>query len=274
MTQYRSLFESNDFIVIAGPCSIENYEQFYSTSKAVRDLGAAFLRGGLFKLRSNPQSFQGLGESGYPLVETVCGELQMPLVSEIVDPRHVETMSKYVDVFQVGTRNMYNYALLKELAKTRKPVLLKRAFSATVEEWLLAAEYIVSGGNSQVILCERGIRGFDKITRNVLDLGTVAWLKKHSTFPVIVDPSHAVGHAELVSPVALAAAAAGADGLLLEVHHRPSQALSDADQALSIDQFGILMRDLSLVLGVLGRKLVTRNDRSSRSSTFLEQRPQ
>lgn len=271
--QSLEIGHAREFCVIAGPCSVENHDQFLKTARAVKSAGASLLRGGLYKLRSNPNSFQGLGSEGFGFAREVCQHVKMPFVSEIIDPRHVEIMHDHVEVFQVGTRNMYNYALLKELGKTRKPVLLKRAFSATVEEWLLAAEYIVAGGNEQVILCERGVRGFDKITRNILDLGAVAWIKQNSKFPVIVDPSHAVGRSDLVAPLALAAAVAGADALLVEVHSDPQLALSDADQALSLEQFSVMMKDLGRVLNALGRKLVSQNERSSECSHLDAQRP-
>ena len=215
------------------------------------------LRGGIFKLRTRPSSFQGLGESGYEIVRAVRDLTGLPMVAEITDPRQLPVLLDLVDVIQVGTRNMYNYSLLKELGAIRKPVLLKRGFSALVDEWLHAAEYVTLGGNPHVILCERGIRTFETKTRNTLDLASVAWIKRHSTLPVVVDPSHGTGRPELIEPMTLAAAAAGADGVLLEVHPQPARALSDGHQAIDFEQFAGLMERLTPVLSALGRPLTS-----------------
>ncbi len=243
------------FAVIAGPCSIESERQLQEVAGFVQKEGATFLRGGIYKLRTNPRSFQGLGEEAFGIVKRVRAEFKMPLVSEVTDLRQIEELSEIVDLFQVGTRNMYNYALLKELGKQKKPVLLKRGFSALIEEWLLAADYIVREGNENVILCERGIRTFERATRNTLDLSAVAYAKQHSPYPVIVDPSHGVGRSDLVIPMSLAAAAAGADGLLLEVHPLPAQALSDGAQALTFEDFSSLMGQLEKLLKIFDRPL-------------------
>ncbi len=239
---------AQDFKIIAGPCSIESYEQFLSTALHVQSEGASLLRGGIWKMRTSPKSFQGLGEQGFEIAQAVCKETGLGLVTEITDPRHLESMEPWTAVFQVGARNMYNYALLKELGRTRKPVLLKRAFSAYVDEWLKSAEYILQGGNDQVWLCERGIRSFEPSSRNTLDLNTVAYLKKTTDFPVFVDPSHAVGRRDLVPPLAWASTAAGADGLLIEVHPDPEKALSDGPQSLNFQQFSEMMDPLRKIL--------------------------
>jgi 3-deoxy-7-phosphoheptulonate synthase len=243
------------FMVIAGPCSIESPEQFRQTVTGIKKHGVSLVRGGIFKLRTDPRSFQGLGEDAFQWIRQICKDLGVSLLSEVIDPRQVGEMAELVDVFQVGTRNMYNYALLKELGKSKKPVVLKRAFSALVEEWVLASEYISREGNDQVVLCERGVRSFDKVTRNMLDLGAVAWLKARTEFPVIVDPSHGTGVADLVKPMALASAAVGADGLLVEVHPNPKLALSDSFQAIDLGTFDSLMGDLKKLLECQGRKL-------------------
>ena len=243
------------FVVLAGPCSIESRPQFEAIASFVHEQGAAMLRGGIFKLRTKPSSFQGLGEEGYEIVRAVREITGMPMVAEITDPRQIDALSELVDVFQVGTRNMYNYALLKELGLLRKPVLLKRGFSALLDEWLHAAEYVLMGGNEDVILCERGIRTFEPRMRNTLDLAAVAWVKRHSHLPVIVDPSHGTGRPELIEPMTLAAAAAGADGVLIEVHPEPENALSDGHQAVDFEGFGRIMEKLRPLLTALGRSL-------------------
>lgn len=229
--------------LIGGPCSIESPEQFTRIARPVLLSGAQWLRGGIFKMRTKPGTFQGLGLNQLDELLQAKMDLGAPVVSEVVDPRHIEEMLEFVDMFQVGSRNMYNYELLKELGKTRKPVLLKRGFSATIDEWLSAADYVVNGGNSEVILCERGIRTFETKTRNTLDLNAVAYLKAHHPFPVFVDPSHGTGVRELVKPMALAGVAAGADGLIVEVHDRPAEALSDGFQALTPAQFDVLAQE-------------------------------
>ncbi|MCB0340958.1 MAG: 3-deoxy-7-phosphoheptulonate synthase [Pseudobdellovibrionaceae bacterium] len=244
-----------NFVVIAGPCSVESKDQFLTTAEAVKSAGALMLRGGIFKLRTKPDTFQGLGSEAFALVKEVKHQTQMPFFSEITDPRQVGDLMDVVDVFQVGSRNMHNYALLKELGQVDKPVLLKRGFSGRIDEWIHAAEYVSSSGNPQVILCERGIRTFETKTRNTFDVNAIAYVKQHTSLPVIADPSHATGRSELVTPVALAAAAAGADGLIVEVHPNPPSALSDGEQALDFQSFSQLMSRLEKVLIALDRRL-------------------
>lgn len=244
-----------DFIVSAGPCSVESALQFESTAKAVSRSGAHLLRGGIYKMRTDPRSFQGLGAEAIEIVRKVKDSTGMPTVIEIFDPRQIDEIHDIVDVYQVGTRSMYNTALLKELGRQRRPVLLKRAFSARIDEWLLAADYVRQGGNPDVILCERGIRTFETALRNTLDLSAVAYVKEHSDLPVVVDPSHGTGIRSLVKPMALAAAAAGADGILLEVHPKPETALSDGPQALTFEDFSDLMIHLNRLLLAIGRRL-------------------
>ena len=244
------------FAVIAGPCSIESESQFLETASAVKEYGACLLRGGIWKLRTSSKTFQGLGENSFDFVQSVCQKVGLGLTSEVTDPRQIEQIDHLVEMYQVGSRNMHNYALLKELGKTRKPVLLKRGFSAFIDEWIKAAEYITAGGNDQVILCERGIRTFENATRNTLDLNAVVYAKKNSHFPVIVDPSHAIGISELVTPISLAAAAAGADGIIVEVHPRPKEALSDGQQALTVENFADMMNRLNKILTAVDRPLL------------------
>lgn len=244
-----------DFVVIAGPCALENAEQVEKTSSAVAQAGAHALRGGAFKPRTSPYAFQGLGEPGLKLLAEQGKRLRRPVVSEILDAAQLPLMLDYVDVLQIGARNMQNFTLLRAVAKTGRPVLLKRGFGATLDEWLLAAEYLLDGGNERVVLCERGIRTFDNTLRNTLDLAGMAWVKEKSRLPVLVDPSHSTGVQSLVTPMALAAAAAGADGLLVEVHVSPADALCDGRQALTPAHFEGLMRTLPAVLAATGRKL-------------------
>ena len=222
---------------------------------AVKQAGAHVLRGGAFKPRTSPYAFQGLGEMGLKLLAEQGKKHRMPVVSEVMDVSQLALMLDYVDVLQIGARNMHNFSLLREVAKTQRPVVLKRGFGATLEEWLHAAEYLLDGGNDQVILCERGIRSFDTTLRNTLDLAGMAWIKERSKLPVIVDPSHSTGVLSLVIPMALAAAAAGADGLMVEVHPTPETALCDGPQALTPAMFGQLMQTLSGLLQAMGRKL-------------------
>lgn len=243
------------FTVFAGPCALENVEQVDKASSAVKQEGAHVLRGGAFKPRTSPYSFQGLGEVGLKLLHEQGKKLRMPVVSEVMDVTQLELMSKYVDVLQIGARNMHNFSLLREVAKLKLPVVLKRGFGATLEEWLLAAEYLLDGGNDQVVLCERGIRSFDNTLRNTLDLAGMAWVRERSRLPVIVDPSHSTGVRSLVVPMSLAAAAAGADGILVEVHPTPDTALCDGPQALTPVMFGALMQTLPAVLQATGRAM-------------------
>lgn len=252
---YFSAFKSPDFVVIAGPCSLESEEQFLQTAHAVRESGAAILRGGIWKMRTSSKNFQGLGTNGIPIAKAVLQQTNMGYAAEITDPRQIETLDEVVDIFQVGSRNMHNYALLTELGKQKKPVLLKRGFGALIEEWIKAAEYIEAGGNQKIILCERGIRTFERATRNTLDINAVVYAKKNSPYPVIVDPSHAVGIRELVPQVALSAVAAGADGLIIEVHPDPDRALSDGQQTLNFAQFQQLMGQIKKLLPALDKQL-------------------
>lgn len=244
------------FAVIAGPCSIESESQFRETGTAVKAAGSCMLRGGIWKLRTSAHSFQGLGQDAFTIAKTVSQDLGMLLCSEVTDPRQIGDVDHVIDMYQVGSRNMHNYELLKELGKTNKPILLKRGFAALVDEWLKAADYIIKGGNDKVILCERGIRTFETSTRNTLDLNSVAYIKANTNFPVIVDPSHGVGVSNLVPALALAGAAVGADGIIVEVHPRPKEALSDGMQALTIEDFNELMGTLNRVLAALGKEIV------------------
>lgn len=222
--------------IMAGPCSVESEEQIVEIAKRVKNAGATILRGGAFKPRTSPYAFQGLKAEGLDLLKTARKETGLPIVTEIMKESHID-MFESVDIIQVGARNMQNFELLKELGKIDKPILLKRGLSATIEEWLMSAEYIMAGGNSKVILCERGIRTYETFTRNTLDVSAIPILKKLSHLPVVVDPSHASGKAWLVEPLAMAAVAAGADGLIIEVHNDPAHALSDGAQSLTPDQF-------------------------------------
>ncbi|MBR2499818.1 MAG: 3-deoxy-7-phosphoheptulonate synthase [Clostridia bacterium] len=236
-----------NFALIAGPCSIESEEQIVNTAKSVKEYGAHFLRGGAFKPRTSPYAFQGLREEGIRLLCAAKKEADMPIVTEIMDPSQLPVFEN-VDIIQVGARNMQNFELLKELGKINKPILLKRGLSSTIQEFLMSAEYIMAGGNEQVILCKRGIRTFETYTRNTLDLSAIPLIKKMSHLPVIVDPSHATGIAHLVKPMALAAAAAGADGLIIEVHHDPSHALCDGQQSLTPLEFKELVGAVDAIL--------------------------
>jgi len=231
-------------VIMAGPCSVESRDQLLTTARCVRREGATVLRGGAFKPRTSPYTFQGLGDDALDLLAQAREETGMPVVTELTDAAQIETFDRRVDLIQVGSRNMHNFALLRALGQTRKPVLLKRGFGSTIEEWLLAAEYILAAGNSNVIMCERGIRTFERATRNTLDLSAVPVLRELTHLPIVIDPSHGTGRRALVGPMALAAAAVGADGLLIEVHPDPPRALSDGDQSLSFPEFGALMDEL------------------------------
>ncbi|MDD5005660.1 MAG: 3-deoxy-7-phosphoheptulonate synthase [Candidatus Omnitrophica bacterium] len=241
--------------VIAGPCAIENYDTLYEIAKKIKQAGATILRGGAFKPRTSPYSFQGLGEEGLKYLKQVGKELNMPTVTEVMDTRDVELVCKYSDVLQIGARNMQNFNLLKEVGQTKKVVLLKRGLSSTIKELLMSAEYILSEGNFNVILCERGIRTFEDATRNTLDLSAVPVIKNLSHLPVVVDPSHASGKWGLVSPLAKAAVAVGADGLLIEVHTKPEEALSDGSQSLVPQRFADLMKDLEILTKAINRDI-------------------
>jgi 3-deoxy-7-phosphoheptulonate synthase len=232
------------FVVIAGPCSVESEEQTLETARAVKAAGADMLRGGAFKPRTSPYSFQGLGVGGLKILERARRETGLPIVTEVIDPRDVSWVAEYADILQIGTRNMQNYSLLKEVGHCQRPVLLKRGMYSTLEEWLNCAEYILSEGNPNVILCERGIRTFEKYTRNTLDLSAVPAMKELTHLPVIIDPTHSTGRISLIGPMSMAAVAAGADGMLVEVHYNPEEALCDADQALTPDLFNNIMKRL------------------------------
>jgi 3-deoxy-7-phosphoheptulonate synthase len=245
----------DEVVVIAGPCSAESEEQVEAAAAAVKRAGAKALRGGAFKPRSSPYSFQGLGEEGLRLLKSAADRHNLKLVSEIMDISQLELMERYVDILQVGARNMQNFTLLRELGKSRNPILLKRGISATIEEWLLSAEYILAGGNTSVILCERGIRTFESYTRNTLDISAIPVVKKLSHLPIFVDPSHGTGIRDKVAPMARAAVAAGADGLLIEVHCDPDHALSDGAQSLFPPQFDRLMAELRIIAPAIGRSI-------------------
>ncbi|MFA9421990.1 MAG: 3-deoxy-7-phosphoheptulonate synthase [Sedimentibacter sp.] len=245
----------NKISIIAGPCSVESKEQILTIAKAVKMYGANFLRGGAFKPRTSPYSFQGLKEEGLELLKYVRQKTGLPIVTEIMSSDYLEEYVENVDVIQVGARNMQNYELLKELGKTNKPILLKRGLSSTIEELLMSAEYILIGGNPNVILCERGIRTFENYTRNTLDLSAIPAIKKLSHLPIIVDPSHSTGMWWMVEPMAMAAIAAGADGLLIEVHNDPENALSDGDQSIKPEKFQQLMVKLKIIATAVGREI-------------------
>ncbi len=251
----NAVFGGSEMVTIAGPCAIENEEQVYSIAGIVSSAGVRVLRGGAFKPRSSPYAFQGLGEEGLRLIRAAADEYNLAVVTEVLESAQVELVDNYTDIFQIGARNMQNFPLLKELGKYNKPVLLKRGFSATVQELLMSAEYILASGNPDVILCERGIRTFETYTRNTFDLSAVPVVQQRSHLPIIADPSHAVGLRSLVPPMARAAVAAGADGIMLEVHNNPKKALSDGPQALLPDQFRELIDQLRIIASVLGRSL-------------------
>jgi len=242
-------------VVMAGPCSVESREQLLAVAQAAKAAGAAFLRGGAFKPRTSPYSFQGLEEEGLRLLAEARKATGLPVVTEVMEPDKVEVVAEHADIIQIGARNVQNFSLLKRVAECGKPVLLKRGMATTTQEWLLSAEYILSGGNPHVILCERGIRTFETSTRYTLDLNAVPVVKKLSHLPVLVDPSHGTGHWEYVAPMARAGLAAGADGLIIEVHNKPEEALSDGPQSLKPERFRRLMEDLRLLARALGREL-------------------
>jgi 3-deoxy-7-phosphoheptulonate synthase len=241
--------------MIAGPCAIESYEVLDTIAGHVKAAGANILRGGAFKPRTSPYSFQGLGEAGLQILQDVGKKHDMPVVTEVMDPRQVDVVNRYADMFQVGARNMQNFDLLKEVGQTRRPVLLKRGMSATVKDMLMSAEYILSEGNLQVVLCERGVRSFEDSTRNMLDMSAVPNVKAQSHLPIIVDPSHATGRPDLIPAMSRAAVAAGADGVHVEVHSCPEKALSDGPQALLPGQYQTLMQDLRKLAAVMGKSI-------------------
>jgi len=245
----------DEVIVMAGPCSAESEEQVEATAAAVRRAGAKILRGGAFKPRSSPYSFQGLGEDGLRLLRSAADRHGLKLVSEVMDQSQIELVARYAHMLQVGARNMQNFTLLRELGRARTPVLLKRGISATIEEWLLSAEYVLAGGNENVILCERGIRTFESYTRNTLDISAIPVVQKLSHLPIVVDPSHGTGRRDKVAPMARAAVAAGADGLIIEVHNDPDHAKSDGAQSMFPAQFDQLMAELRIIAPAIGRSI-------------------
>ncbi len=246
-----------EIVVMAGPCAVESEEQLLLTAQAVKAAGASILRGGAFKPRTSPYEFRGLGERGLRILSQAGEEVGMPIVTEVMAPDDVDLVSQYADILQIGSRNMQNFVLLDEVGRTRKPVLLKRGLSANIQEWLLAAEYVLVQGNEKVILCERGIRTFENYARNTMDINAIPIVEKVSHLPVIADPSHATGKWYLVPPLALAAVAAGADGLLIEVHPNPDLALADGPQSLTFDNFRLLMSQLLPIAEAKGRRLAS-----------------
>jgi 3-deoxy-7-phosphoheptulonate synthase len=244
-----------EVVVIAGPCSVENEEQLLKTAVGVKQAGARLLRGGAYKPRTSPYSFQGLGEDGLKILARARQQTGLGIVTEVMESAEVETVAEYADLLQVGARNMHNTKLLRSLSRVNKPVLLKRNFSATLNEFLMSAEYLLAGGNDKVILCERGIRTFVDFARNTLDLNIVPAVKQLSHLPIIVDPSHGTGRHDLVLPMSRAAIAAGADGLMIEVHPNPAEAFSDGEQSLTFEAFGHLMQEIRAIAGALGRSL-------------------
>lgn len=245
----------NSIVVMAGPCAVETREQLFEAAQVVKDAGARVVRGGAFKPRTSPFSFQGLAKAGLELLAEVRDRYQIPIITEVVDPHDVGLVATYADILQVGSRNMQNYSLLTNIGKIKSPVVLKRGFSCTITEWLTAADYLLAGGNNNVILCERGIRTFEDSTRFSLDISAVPVIKRSSHLPVIVDPSHAAGHHALVPALAKAAVAAGADGLLIEVHPNPKEALVDGLQSLSPEEFAVLMKELRIIARAIGRDI-------------------
>lgn len=245
---------SNEIVTIAGPCAVESEKQIMTIAKVVKDAGAKILRGGAFKPRTSPYSFQGMGEEGLKLLRKAGDEFGLAVITEVMDPSRIELIYKYTDIFQLGSRNMQNFPLLRELGKVDKPVMIKRGMSATIDEWLMAAEYILASGNENVMVCERGIRTFETSTRNTFDLSAIPVIHQRSHLPVIADPSHATGIRDKVIPMARAAVAAGTDGLMVEVHHDPSSAMSDGPQALLPEQFKELMSQVRKIAEVIGRK--------------------
>ncbi len=248
-------FGGDALAICAGPCSVESAEQIEATAAAVARAGANVLRGGAYKPRTSPYAFQGLGRQGLELLRAAADRHRLSVVTEVLDPRDVSEVARFADMLQIGARNMQNFALLREAGESGKPVLLKRGLSATVEEWLLAAEYMLVAGNPDIVLCERGIRSFDPATRNLLDLAVVPLLAEMTHLPIIVDPSHGTGIARLVEPMALAGIAAGADGLLVEVHPNPASAVSDGQQSLAPEEFAALIHHLGAIAAAVGRRM-------------------
>jgi 3-deoxy-7-phosphoheptulonate synthase len=244
-----------EVIVMAGPCSVETEEQVFKIAKYVKDSGAKILRGGAFKPRTSPYSFQGLGEEGLKLLRSAADEYKLKVITEVMDKSQIDLVEKYADILQIGARNMQNYMFLKDLGKASKPIMLKRGIAATIEEWLMSAEYILAGGNEKVILCERGIRTFETATRNTMDISAIPVIKKKSHLPIFADPSHGVGIRDKVIPMARASVAAGADGIMVEVHHDPDHALSDGAQSLYPNQFEQLMKEVRMIAQAINRNI-------------------
>ncbi len=248
-------FGGQEVVVMAGPCAVESEEQMFAVAKSVSEAGAKVLRGGAFKPRTSPYSFQGLGEEGLRFLRAAADKYKLKVITEVMDKSQIALVEKYADILQVGARNMQNFTFLKDLGKASKPVLLKRGMSATIEEWLMSAEYVLSGGNQQVILCERGIRTFETATRNTMDIGAIPVVKKKSHLPIVADPSHAIGIRDKVIPMARAAVAAGADGILVEVHNDPDHAKSDGAQSLFPEQFSQMMKEVRIIAEAIGRRI-------------------
>ena len=245
----------NNVVVIAGPCAVENEKQIFTIAEAVARSGARILRGGAFKPRTSPYSFQGLGEDGLKMMRAAADEYKLKIVTEVMDKSQITLVEKYADILQIGARNMQNFTFLRELGTASKPVLLKRGQAATIDEWLMSAEYILSGGNHQVILCERGIRTFETATRNTLDISAIPVVQKKSHLPIIADPSHGIGIRDKVIQMARACVAAGADGIMVEVHHDPDHAKSDGAQSLFPDQFSQMMKEVRMIAQAIGRTI-------------------
>jgi len=245
----------NEIVIMAGPCSVESREQIEIVAEAVKKSGAKILRGGAFKPRTSPYAFQGMGLEGLQIMREVADKHGMLVVSELMDKDHIDMFIEYVDIIQIGARNMQNFSLLKELGRINKPILLKRGFSNTIEEWLMSAEYIMAGGNEEVILCERGIRTYEPMTRNTLDISVIPIIKKLSHLPIIIDPSHATGKWDLVESLSMGSIAAGADGLIIEVHQEPEKAMSDGAQSLKPKKFDELMNKISIIATAIDRKI-------------------
>jgi len=244
-----------EVIVMAGPCSVETEEQIFTIAKNIKESGAKILRGGAFKPRSSPYSFQGLGLDGLKLLRLAADEYKLKVITEVMDKSQIDPVEKYADILQVGARNMQNYTFLRDLGKASKPVMLKRGLAATIEEWLMSAEYILAGGNEKVILCERGIRTFETATRNTMDISAIPVIKKKSHLPIVADPSHGVGIRDKVIPMARASVAAGADGIMVEVHNDPNHALSDGAQSLYPEQFAQMMKEVRLIAQAINRNI-------------------
>ncbi|MFW2330681.1 MAG: 3-deoxy-7-phosphoheptulonate synthase [Nitrospinota bacterium] len=245
----------DNVVVMAGPCAVETIDQLMLTGKACKAAGATILRGGAFKPRTSPYSFQGLAEDGLKMLKEVSDETNMPIVTEVMNPREVDIVNQYTDIIQIGARNVQNFSLLKEVGRLDKPILLKRGLATTIEEWLMSGEYILSEGNQDVMFCERGIRTFETYTRNTLDLSAIPIMKELTHLPIIIDPSHGVGLYRMVNPMSKAAVAAGADGLMIEVHHKPEDAYSDGPQSLKPSKFNKLMAELKPVAKAVGRTI-------------------